>query len=600
MKKVILLVIFILGYAVTKSANFTASVNKTTVAVGETFQITFSVNTNASGFKGPSFTDFEIVSGPNQSTSMQIINGSVSQSLSYSYYLKPIKEGEFTLPSATITAEGKVLNSNPIKIKVVKGAAPNQSQQSQGNNQQQQQSSSSTVSGNDLFVKAVVDKSTVYQGEQLIVTFKLYTKKQVSGIEAIKIPAMDGFWSKEIDIPNQISLTTENIDGVNYNVGVIKKAVLFPQHSGSLEISPLEIDVNVLEATKPRSWIEQAMGGNYREVKTSIKSKPLKITVHALPEPKPDNFSGIVGSISLKDNVDKTSVKTNEAINLSITVSGNGNLNLIDSPKLSFPTDFEAYDPKIKDNINTSVNGISGSRTYDYLLIPRHPGDFEIPLMSLSYFDPNKKSYVTLQTKRHDIHVEKGDDYDAGATIATNIQNKEDIKYIGSDIHFIKTAAFKLKKKEEYFYRSIWFYVLLLTQISAFSGFILLRQKQISENSNITLKRSREASKMAKKRLSKAQQFLKENKRDQFYEEIFTALWGFVGDKLGIPVSELNKEVVGDRLQKRQVKAETIKQLMDTINTCEFARFAPGGNTQQEHIYNDAMAVIMKVAEEIK
>ncbi len=601
MKNTILTIILLLGYAVTMSANFTASVNKTTVAVGETFQLTFSVNTSASGFKAPSFTDFQILSGPNQSTSMSIVNGSMSQSISYSYYLQPFKEGEFTIPAASINADGKIISSNPIKIKVVKGAAaPSQNQQQQQQNgNTQQQSASGGNAGNDIFLRAVVDKSSMYQGEQFVVTFKLYTRKQISGLDAEKLPAFDGFWSKDIDIPNQISLSTENVDGVNYNVGVIKKCVLFPQHSGSLEIGPMEINVNALEAAKPRNWMEQMMGGGQKEVKYTLKSKPVKINVNALPEPKPADFSGIVGNISMKDNIDKTSVKTNDAINLSITISGSGNLSLIDSPKLSFPTDFEAYDPKIKDNITTNSSGVSGSRTYDYLLIPRHPGDFEIPVVTLSYFDASKKNYVTLQTKKYSIHVDKGEGYDESA-VTSGIQNKEDIKYIGSDIHFIKTNSFTLKKQAEHFYRSFLFYLLLVIQLLGFTAFVVYRQIQIKDNSNIGLKKSREAAKMAKKRLSKAQVYLKENKKDQFYEEIFTALWGFLGDKLGIPVSELNKEVVGERLQKKQVKDETIKQLMDTINTCEFARFAPGGNSQQENIYNDAMGVIMKVAEEIK
>ena len=439
----------------------------------------------------------------------------------------------------------------------------------------------------------------MYQGEQFVVTFKLYTRKQISGLEAEKLPALDGFWSKEIDIPNQISLSTENVDGVNYSVGVIKKCVLFPQHSGSLEISPFEITVNALESTKPRNWMEQMMGGGQKEVKYTLKSKPVKINVTPLPEPKPADFCGIVGNISLKDNIDKTTLKTNDAINLSITVTGSGNLNLVETPKISFPTDFEAYDPKIKDNIVTNNNGVSGSKTYDYLLIPRHPGDFEIPPVTLSYFDSNKKTYVNLKTNDYIIHVDKGEGYDANA-VTSSIQNKEDIKYIGSDIHFIKTNPITLKKKAEHFYRSMLFYLLIIVQFLGFGAFVVFRQIQIKDNSNIGLKKSREAAKMAKKRLSKAQVYLKENKKDQFYEEIFTALWGFLGDKLAIPVSELNKEVVGERLQKKQVKEDTIKQLMDTINICEFARFAPAGNSQQENIYNDAMVVIMKVAEEIK
>jgi hypothetical protein len=578
-------------------ANFTASVNKTTVAAGETFQLTFSVNASASGFKPPSFTDFQILSGPNQSTSMTIVNGSMSQSISYSYYLQSNKEGEFIIPSATINVEGKSLSSNTVKIIVVKGSATQQAQKPQAAPNNQQQSTSQTSSG-DVFLRAVVDKTNVYQGEQLVVSFKLYTRKQVSGLEAEKLPALDGFWSKDIDIPNQISLSNEMVDGVNYNVGVIKKAVLFPQRSGTLEISPFEINVNVLEASKPRSWMEQFMGGNYKEVKYSLKSKAVQINVTPLPEPKPADFSGIVGNVSLKDKIDKTTLKTNDAINLSLTISGNGNLHLIESPKILFPSDFEVYDPKIKDNITTGNNGVSGSRTYDYLLIPRHPGDFEIPAVNLSYFDANKKKFVSLQTNPHTIHVEKGGDYDASAFTST-IQNKEDIKYIGSDIHFIKTTAFPLKKKSEDFYRSALFYFLLLIQLTVFTCFMAYLQIQIRDNSNLKLKRSKEASRMAKKHLSKAQLYLKENKHNEFYEEIFTALWGFVGDKLSIPVSHLNKEVVSENLQKRKVKEETIKKLMDTIQNCEFARFAPAGNNHQENIYNEAMDIIMKVSEEM-
>jgi hypothetical protein len=398
----LLLSLFLWHSAIAQEASFTASVSKNRVAVGEQFQISFTINTNASNFNAPDLSNFITYSGPNQSSSMQIINGSVSQTISMNYVLAAKKEGKFTIGAASIQVGNKLLNTKPIAIEVVKGgqSAP----QGGGNNTAKGNNSAypEDVESN-IFMRATVSKSKVYQGEQLLVTYKVYTRLNIVDNALSKAPSFNGFWSEEVPNPTrQSELHSEVLDGIQYQVAEIKKTILIPQRAGTLNIDPLEMEIVTRVKSKSRnnSFFDQFFGGGYQDVKLSIASKPVKVEVMPLPEKgRPENFNGAVGQLNIEASIKNNELKTDEGCNLTYTISGKGNLKLLEAFKLKLPADIETYDPKITDKINVSVDGVKGSRTFDYLLIPRYAGNYTIPALQFSYFDPQKGTIRNLARK---------------------------------------------------------------------------------------------------------------------------------------------------------------------------------------------------------
>lgn len=580
----------------------TAQASKTKVAVGETFQISFSINSNGSSFKAPSLTDFDVYSGPNQSTSMSFINGSMSQSITFSYVIAAKKEGKYTIGAASMNAAGTNVQSNPLTIEVVKG---NSTAQNQGNTNTPSQNSAPANSeniGDNLFVKTSVSKTKAYLGEQITVTHKVYTRYQLRGFQDIKFPDYRGFWSQEAPGNQQIQVVNENIDGVNYQVGELKRTYVFAQRSGKLEIEPMDIECVVRKQSnkRPRDVFEQFFGGGYEDAVYAVKSKPVQIEILPLPETnKPTDFSGAVGNYSFKAQLSKDKIKANDAINLTITLTGKGNIKLVDPLKINFPEDFETYDAKIKENISANGGGVSGSKTFDYLIIPRHGGDYKIDQINFSYFDPEKKQYITLPSPEFNIQVEKGKDEDATANVF-NPRSKEDVKILGNDIRYIKTNNIELKPKNNYFFGSGLFYTGIATPFLAFIGFLFVRKKSIENNKDIVSVKSRKATKMAKKRLVLAEKHLKENNKEQFYIEIFKALYGYISDKLNIPVAELNKEHISEKLKNSNVTDATTTELITMLDSCEYARYAPSAvSGDLNNIYNTTVELITKIESEI-
>jgi hypothetical protein len=602
MKKILYILILIVPLGnIALAQKFTVQASKTKVTVGEQFQISFSLNNNGNNFQAPALTNFDVYSGPNQSTSMSFVNGTMSQSVSLSYIIAAKKEGKFTIGPASVNVNGTTVQSTSINIEVVKGA-PNQQQQ--GNNQSAQNPSAPTENVSDnLFVKTTVDKTKAYQGEQITIIQKVYTRYQLRGFQDIKFPDYTGFWTQDVPSNQQIQLTNENIDGVVYQVGELKRTYLFAQRSGKIEIEPMKIECAVRKQSnkKPRDIFEQFFGGGYEDVVISVKSKPVTIDIIPLPEAKkPSEFSGAVGNFSFKAQISKDKIKANDAINLTITLSGNGNIKLVEPAKINFPEDFETYDPKIKENITVGTNGVSGSKSFDYLIIPRHEGDYKIDQLNFSYFDPQKKEYITLPSPEFNIHVDKGNAEDATNNVV-NARSKEDVKVLGNDIRYIKTNAINLKSKDKYFFGSPLFYMGLISPFLAFVGFIFIRRKHIEQNKDAVAVKSRKATKIAKKRLSIAEQHLKSNNKEQFYIEIFKALYGYIGDKLNINAADLNKEHISEILKTKNVNDLTIQQLISTLDNCEYARYAPSAvSGDLNSIYNNTVELIMKIENEIK
>lgn len=586
----------------------TAATNKNPVGVNEQFIVTFSVNANVSGFQAPSFKDFNILSGPNQSTSMQFINGAMSQSISFTYYLQARAEGTFRIDPATVSINNSAIKSNSLSITVVKGQGKTQSNSGQGGGNDDAEDSG--VSSNGVFLKVSVDKTSLYQGEALIATYKLYTRVNVINYSVEKLPAFNGFWSQELKMPEQLELRNETYNGQQYRVGIIKKVILFPQQSGALTLEPMQgTCIARVQAQRKRSdnpfdifsdpFFSDPFFGGARDVKVAVKSEPVKVNVKALPPTSDPDFKGTVGNFTLQASLDKDQVKANDAVNLKIKISGRGNLKLIDPPSVNLPTDVESYDPKINDNLNVSESGVTGSKTFEYLLIPRHEGNYTIDPIHFTYFDLDKKQYVQLSSSAFNLLV-KGITGDASAAQSVaSYQNKTDVKLLGKDIRFIKTSPLTFVSGGN-FYGSGLFYLLLFLPLILFIALFFYKKRRDELNKNTSYVRSTKATKMAQKRLATAKQHLDQNKIDVFYEELFKALYGYSSNKLGIEVSDLTKENLAARMRERNVKEETLTKLMATIDTCEYARFASQMQTgSPEQVYAASVQIITELEDQL-
>lgn len=577
----------------------TTSVSSNRVAVGEAFQIQFSLSGPGNNFKLPAMNDFEIYEGPYQSSSTSIVNGTVTQSSSLTYVIGAKKEGKFTIGAASVSSGGKVIQSNPVSIEVTKGAGNSGNSNNNSGNQNVTKPTSSDI-GDNIFAKTSVSKSKVYMGEVIEVTFKVYTRLEMQIRGLSKLPAYDGFFVQEIKNKEATKQTNETINGITYVVGEIHKTYLIPQHAGKLTIDPFEIECIVRQKSKrkPRDIFEQIIGGGYEEVLYPLKSSPVTIDVLALPEEgRPEGFSGAVGSYTYKAVMSKDKVKANDAVNLTLTLTGKGNIKLVEPTKVNFPEDFETYDAKTSENIAVTNSGISGSKTFDYLFIPRHEGDYSIEPLSFSYFDPIKKEYITLPSPTFNLHVDKGDG--TVATVIGGTNAKEDIKVLGNDIRYIKTTT-NLKDKEHFFFGSALFYSLLISPLLCFIAFVFIRRKNIADNKDGVAVKSRKATKMARKRLTVAEGHLNSNNKELFYIEIFKSLYGYISDKLNLPVAELNKEHISETLKSRSVSAPTIEKLMTTLDNCEFARYAPSAASGDlKGIYDNTVELITKIEDEI-
>lgn len=570
------------------------------VEAGEQFRLRYSVNAKGSDFKQPPFKGFRVLTGPNVSTSssVQIVNGNMSKSVeyTYTYVLQAMDEGKTTIPPAQIEVKGRNIQSNAITIEVVKGAS--------GNNTQQGNTSSNVdkanISNKDLFVAVNVDRKNLYQGESLVATIKVYTRKSLAGFEDYKFPPFTGFWSQDIEAPQQIQLQRENVNGQIYEAGLFKKVLLFPQRSGEITIDPFEITMLIRERTRSTNPFDDFFGGSYRTLRKRVASAPVTINVKPLPANKPSGFEGAVGVFKMNASVDKTEVKANEAVNLNIKISGTGNLKLIKPLKVDFPPDMDVYDPKTSLNTKVTENGVTGSISFNYLVIPRYAGTYRIAPVVFSYFDSRSNSYKTVTSDEFEIKVARGSGDEQMSSGVVQSLSKEDVKYIGKDIRFIKNNI-ELKKKQRFLFGSKLFYAVFGLAFLLFVVILLFRWAQIKQNANQARVRNRKANKVSRKRLKKAAGFMKQNNTEQFYDEVLRAIWGYLSDKLNIPVSELSKDNVTDILEKRQVDKDSIGRLTELLNACEFARFAPAAvSGGMDENYKKASQLISKLDQKIK
>jgi hypothetical protein len=576
---------------------FVATASKTNVGVGEQFEVDFTINAGGTHYTQPDFHDFQVLSGPNISSSFASINGVSTMSISYGYILSATKEGTFTIDEAAIVLNGHTLTTNSIKIKVKGQAPPQQAQQAQAASPDDNPKVDTKDLSKQIFVRAVTDKTRAYVGEQIKVYYKIYTRVGILGGQPDKAPDLNGFWNQDVQSKGQNTWKSEVYKGIRYNVTTVKQSMLFPQHAGDLTIDPLAITFMV-ELRLPSRNVLDDMYGNVKDLKYSAKSQP--ITIHAMALPtvgKPADFTGAVGNYTVYSDVDKKELKANETLNYTIDISGTGNLNLINSPKIAPPVDVEKYDPKTNDHIVVDSNGVSGSRQFSYLLIPRHQGNFTLNPVEFTFFNPSTQKYVTIPTKPFTIKVDKGD---AQANVpAFNSSEQQDIKLLGSDIRYIKTASADVFKDGEGFYDSALYYILLLLGPVLFIGALFYRRWMTEYNSDIVRVRSREASRMAAKHLAFAQKELTAGNRSAFYDAVAKGLYGYLSDKLNIPVSDLNKENIITQLQTRKLDSAIITQLVDTMDLCEMARFAPVTGISEQQVFDKAKNTINEIEDKI-
>lgn len=574
------------------------------VEVGKQFRLSFTVNDRGTNLKLPDLSNFDVLMGPStgQSTSISIINGQTTRETTYSftYILRAKQEGKFEIRPGSIEVGGKVFESNSLTIEAVK--AQSQPTQVPGNsNQGQQQGAPQNVDlgGDNLFIKVDMNKHNVYRGEQIISTVKLYVNPNipVAGFDEVNLPTYEGFYTQDVEIPQQINFSREVYNGKIYQVGILKKTILFPQQNGKITIQPIKMSLLVQQQVKPRSFFDDFFN-SFRTVKATVVSEAETVNVKDLPA-APASFMGGVGNFSVNSEISSQDVTTNDAVTLKITINGTGNIRLIKTPELKLPSDFEVYDPRTNDNANASANGVSGTKTIEYLFQPRFEGDYTIPSIPISFFNPATGSYETKSTAEYMLHVKKGAQ-DQNATVVSSLR-KQDVQLIGQDIRFIKVGNPMLKMKGFTFFGSTLFYLIYAGSALLFLVLFIVYRKKAKENANIALMRNKKANKVATKRLREAAGFMKQNKNEEFHESILKAFQGYLSDKLGIPMAELNRETAVAGLTKKNVEQAVIDDFSDVVDQCEFARYAPsGGSEARSELYKKAESTMGRMEKQIK
>lgn len=576
-----------------------------TVVVGQQFRLVYTINKDGKDLRVPEISDFDVLFGPStsHSSSFQIVNGKATSNtqITYTYMLAGREPGTYTIAPATITISGDKYTSNSVQIEVLpqdKTASSNSTTTS--SNQRVNNSSVGEVSNEQIFVKQHFSKVKVYEQEAIEVVYKLYTRVDVVQVGGVKFPEFKDFYVQDVELDNNRPWQVEHVDGYNYNTIVLKQCVIFPQHSGKFNIDGgnVEVVLRVRTSSSRHQSIFDDFFQSYQDVKRNLKFSGNTITVKELPANAPAGFNGAVGSFTLNSSISSEDIKVNDALTMKLKISGTGNIKLLKTPEVKFPLDFDVYDPKMDVKVKPASNGQTGYKAIEYVAIPRFGGNFEIPSVKFVYFDVNKGSYQTLNTPIYKINVDGNATSTSGTTVVSPTVNKENVKQLSTDIRFIHTDIEKdLNKKSSHFAFSSSMYVCLLTPLFIFIIVLLLLQKQAKENANVALRNTKRANKVAKKRLKEAQKCLKAGEKSKFYEETMRALWGYIADKLTIPVSELTKDNVQDKLTSHNCDEELIKEFLSCLSDCEFARFSPvvDDSLSMDNIYNRAADLIGKL-----
>lgn len=571
-----------------------------TVVSGQQFKLVYTVNKDGKDLRVPEISDFDVLFGPStsHSSSFQIVNGKATSNtqITYTYMLVGKEPGKYTIAPATIVISGDKYTSNSVQIEVLPAdKQPASSSASQG--LPVDNSSVANVNNEQIFVKQHFTKTKVYEQEAIQVTYKLYTRLDVVQVGGAKFPEFKDFFVQDIELDPNRSWVVEHVDGYNYNTIVLKQCIIFPQHAGKINIDGgnVEVVLRMRTSSSRHQSIFDDFFQSYQDVKKNLKFSGAQITVKELPANAPAGFNGAVGAYTLNSSISSENIKVNDALTLKLKIAGTGNLKLVKTPEVKFPLDFDVYDPKMDVKVKPTSNGQNGSKSIEYVAIPRFGGDFEIPAVKFVYFDINRGSYQTLTTPVYKIKVDGSASSEATTTVVSPTINKENVKQLSTDIRFIHTKVENgLSKKDSHFAFSSTMYVCFLTPLFIFIIVLLLLQKQAKENANVALRNTKRANKVAKKRLKEAQKCLKLGEKSKFYEETMRALWGYIADKLTIPVSELTKDNVEEKLISHGCDQKLIKEFLSCLSDCEFARFSPmvDESLSMENIYSRAAELI--------
>jgi hypothetical protein len=578
-------ILFLLCSAVLQAQTLKVAADKNPAIVGEQILIQYTINTKGNNFKSPNFKGLRVLSGPNPSTqsSYSFVNGKSqnTSSTTYSFYIKAVKEGTYTISPASITVKGKKVQSKGYSLRVVKGSDKSKAQKK--------------ALSDNLFIKVNVGKRNIVVGEQILVTYKLFTRVDLHNTELTSLPALNGFWAKDLEASSRFK--RDVVDGIAYNVATIKKSVLTAQKSGELIIDPMELkcSIRIQKKRNNRDPFANFFGGGYNVQEEFISSKAIKIKVADLPNP-PANFKGAVGKMSIKSTVDNTSINANDAITYKLTITGTGNIELIEPLGIQFPEDFEVYDPKITDRIFEGGRKRS-IKTFEYLLIPRYKGNYSIPSASLVVYNPKSKKYTTKKSTSHSLTIlaSKNNEQESGITNQQQVRTEQkDIHYIFTEgnLHTIKERVISPKL----FYTLFFLPILLLILLGIYNKIV---RKTDTPSSNW---KNKKANKIALKRLKNAQNCINNNDFDGFFEEIEKSLWGYFADKFKVASADLSKETVSSYFQSSAIEDVIESKFIALLDECEFARYAPASNknAQMDAVLSKAKNIIIEVETALK
>ena len=582
--------------------------------VGRPFQISYTVNHRCRDLQAPEFTDFDVLSGPYSSTSSStsFTNGHMTSSYeqTYTYMLMARKAGSFTIGPASVKVSGDRVQSNGVRIEVLpEDQQTTQSQpSSQGRGQggqTSQSSQTSQTSSENIFVRTIATKTRVHEQEALMISYKLYfANVDVAQLtNNIKIPEFTGFLKQDLE-QGEIQTELEHYNGRNYQTAVLYRTILYPQHSGDIAIDPAHFEVILRVQTQQRvRSIFDDFFGSYTNVTKALTAPGVTIHVASLPSGKPAGFSGGVGKFSMTPSISQTEIQANEAVTIKLDISGSGNMKLIKTPAIDWPEGFEPYDPKVTNNFKTTTAGVSGTKSIEYLAIPRSAGEYNIPAVKFSYFDIEEKVYKTLSTPEYTIRVKRGANEQSTVSgepsAVVSYTQKEDIKQLGTDIRYIDTKPLKKQKSRQLSdlsYQWMWLWYVIPLMISAI--LLVIMRKQIKEASDLTRVRYKRANKVAKKRLKAAEKALKANDKEAFYAAIEQAAWTYLSDRLSIPTADLNKDNITALLTQKGVSETLIAEVKNVLSTAEFARYAPTTDHAMDELYTATTNLINNLEEE--
>ena len=607
MKKILLILLIFSKVCATfaQDVDFKASA-PAQVIMGKPFQLTYTVNQRGKDLRAPEFTDFDYVAGPytSQSSSTSFVNGKRTSSftMSYTYTLVASKEGSFTISPATIKVGGETYTSNGVRITVLPPDQPSNanvaSQQRNANNTSttsQQREANNATEGN-IFIRTLVSKTKVHEQEAILLSYKLY----FAGVDVAqftnntRLPEFKGFLKQELEM-GEIQTELEHYNGRNYQTAILYRTLLFPQRSGDIHIEPAQFEavLRVQNRAQVRSIFDDFFG-SYTTVAKPLASSGVTIHVSELPTGKPIGFSGGVGQFNISSKISSTDLQANEAVTLTITIQGTGNMKLLKTPAIDWPEGFEVYDPKVTNNFKTTTAGLSGTKTIEYLAIPRAGGTYTIPAIPFSYYDTQADTYKMLTTPEYTLTIARGANEENSTAVVNTFVQKEDIQQLGSDIRYIyanELPEFQIHHSRLTFGTLAFWLCYLLPALLATLLFIIFR-KQIKENADITRVRYKKANKVAQRRLKIAAMLLKENKKEAFYEEIERAAWTYLSDRLSVPTAQLSKENIAQILSSKGVAQELISQLLEVLANAEFARYAPTSDHAMQNIYDDITKII--------